>query len=364
MKRVKMILTNRFDPDIRVLKEAEYLRGLGINVEILCWDRENEYLDKPVEYINEIKIKRFYPFARYGSGFKQVKAYIKFIKQVKKYLSEKEYNYLHCHDLDGVIVGFISNSKKSKLIFDMHEIYEIQGSKQRIRYIIRMIVNFMQSKSDYIIYVNDLQKKLMKNKNKDKLIYIPNYPEVENFKEVKKTKSEKLRVSYIGTVRQFNELKNLMDASVNINEVKISIHGIGTSYKKLKDIEEDYYNAEVTGIYNYTDSTELYNNTDVLYAVYPMNTLQNKMSYPIKFFESIITLTPIIVSKNSVLEEFIKKYDIGFIVEGNNILDIKRLINEINDNKHLLTEKVNNLKKIQYKYDWNSSIRNINQIYR
>ena len=126
-KKVKMILTNRFDPDVRVYKEAKYLAKKGFDVEILCWDRENEYKDREVEFLDGIKIKRLYPYAKYGTGLKQLKSFYKFILECKKYLKCEEYDYLHCHDLDGVIAGYILKSKDSKLIFDMHEFYEVNG---------------------------------------------------------------------------------------------------------------------------------------------------------------------------------------------------------------------------------------------
>lgn len=182
MKKVKMILTNSFDPDVRVYKEAKYLVAKGYDVEILCWDRENEYKDKDVEVIDGIRIKRFFPYARYGTGLKQLKAFYYFIIECREHLRNKKYDYLHCHDLDGVLAGYISRKNKSKIIFDMHEFYEVQGKKQRIRSIIRFIVNFMQNKSNYIIYVNDLQTTVMKDSNKKKIIYIPNYPDAENYK--------------------------------------------------------------------------------------------------------------------------------------------------------------------------------------
>ena len=35
-----MLLTNGFDPDVRVYKEALYLVGRGFSVTVLCWDRD------------------------------------------------------------------------------------------------------------------------------------------------------------------------------------------------------------------------------------------------------------------------------------------------------------------------------------
>ncbi|MGH4120739.1 glycosyltransferase [Clostridium sp.] len=363
MQKVKMILTNRFDPDVRVYKEAQYLVLKGFDVEILCWDRESEYKSREIEEIDGINIKRFFPYAKAGTGYKQIIPYIKFLKECKNYLRGKEYDYLHCHDLDGVIVGNHIKNSNSKLVFDMHEFYEVQGSKQKIRYIVRAIVNNMQIKSDAIIYVNQMQKDVMKKKNINKLIYIPNYPIASDFENCEKSKSEKLRISYIGAVRQYNELKNLMDACNDIDNIKVSIHGTGVAYKKLNDIKNNYKNIEVTGVYHFSESSKLYSQTDVLYAIYPMNTFQNRNAYPVKFFEAIITKTPIIVSKGSILEKFIMENDIGFVVDGSNVSEITELISYINSHRKLLQEKTENIEKIQFDFSWGEVVKNMDSIY-
>ena len=58
--KVYMILTNGFDPDVRVYKEAKYLVEKNFEVTILCWDRRCEYIDKKEEILDGIKIKRFF----------------------------------------------------------------------------------------------------------------------------------------------------------------------------------------------------------------------------------------------------------------------------------------------------------------
>ncbi|SHK12337.1 Glycosyltransferase involved in cell wall bisynthesis [Caminicella sporogenes DSM 14501] len=359
-----MILTNSFHPDVRVYKEAKYLVTKGFDVEILCWDRENEYINREVEEIEGIKIKRFFQYAKYGTGYKQIIPYIKFIKKCKKYLKNKEYQYLHCHDLDGVIAGFFCKSRNCKLIFDMHEFYEGQDRNQILKFIIRQLVNLMQDKSDTIIYVNEIQKTTMKQKNYDKLIYLPNYPESKSYIGCTKIQSEKLRVSYIGAVRQYNELKNLMDACKNIEGVEVFIHGAGTSYSKLKEIESNYNNVNITGLYHYSQSAYLYSQADILYVVYNMKINNWKISYPVKFFEAIITKTPIIVSKGSMLEEFLKDNDIGFVVDGNNVEEIRELIEYINSNRYILDEKMKNIEKIQFNFTWEEIVKNLYQIYK
>lgn len=120
MKNVKIIAAEEISDDQRVLKEAEYLTNKGFNVEILCWDREGQFREKEIEIINTVRIKRFYPRAIYGSGLKQVIPFAKFIFLCRKYLKNREYDFLHCQNLDGFIVGYFINKN---IIFDMREYY-------------------------------------------------------------------------------------------------------------------------------------------------------------------------------------------------------------------------------------------------
>lgn len=363
MKKVIMIVTNRYDPDIRVHKEAQYLKSRGFDVEILCWDRENQYSDKAIDEIDGIKIKRFFPYAKCGTGIKQIKAYIRFIIELNTYLKDTNYDYLHCHDLDGIIAGYFGKLKKSKLIFDMHEFYEMQGEKLKYKWIIKVMVNYLQNKSDAIIYVNEMQVKELKNKLKLKSIYLPNYPNIIDYLGIKKNENLTLNISYIGVVRQFNELKNLMEACNGLEDVFISIHGDGGAYNKLNSIKENYSNIEMTGRYNPKESSKIYSDTDISYIVYSKHNPQHMIGYPVKFFEAIITKTPIIVAKGSVLEDFVREHDIGFVVDGESVEEIKYLVSNINVNRQGLKEKIKNIEKIQFNYSWEEVVKNLDKIY-
>lgn len=364
MKHVKMILTNRFDPDVRVYKEAKYLAAKGYDVEILCWDREHDYIDRENEEIEGIRIRRFYPYSRYGTGVKQLFAYCKFILECRKYLAHQTYSYLHCHDLDGVIVGWLARKNTSSLIFDMHEFYEANSAGiQKLRYVVRAVVSFFQNRCDHIIYVNDTQVGPMSQANRCKLVFLPNYPEAVVYQGCEKTESQMLRISYIGAVRQYSELKNLLDASSGMKGVEVHIHGAGVAYESLREIAPYYPNAYVTGRYHFNESARLYSETDVLYAIYPSSSEQYMTSYPVKFFEAIITKTPIIVGKDTVMAEFVESKDIGFVVDGDSVEQIRTLIQYIDNDREVLDRKTANLSKIQFDYSWEEVVTNLDRIY-
>lgn len=204
----------------------------------------------------------------------------------------------------------------------------------------------------------------MSNKNKRKKVFLPNYPDIENYKGSEKTKSDKLRISYIGAVRRYNELKNLMDACKEFEDVFISVHGSGVHTEKLQKIQKNYNNVQVTGKYDFKESARLYSECDILYAMYPMISLQDKVGIPVKYYEAIITKTPVIVSRGKDPAKFIKKQNIGFVLDGNDVGEIRELVDYVRKNRHILQEQMQNLARIQYDYSWDEVVKNLDGAYR
>lgn len=355
--KVYMILTNGFDPDVRVYKEAKYLVTQGFDVSILAWDRKCEYKDKEEENIDGIKVKRFFIPSIPGTGLKQMLPYFKFIKEIRKYLNKEEYKYLHCHDFDGIIVGLATKKgKNKKLIFDMHEIYTHYSYSKNILF--NKIFSQALKISDHIIYVNNDQ--IMQITNKDKLVFLPNYPEKVVYLPIEKTNKYKFRINYIGTVRDYDSLTTLAELANTGSELDIGIYGTGVSLNKLK---ENYNSSSITFYGKYDgirDSGKIYRNTDILYCVYNPEVKNWKNAYPVKLFEAIITKTPIIVAKDTKVGDFVERNEIGETVEFGNIKSLKDKVQKITCeyNKYQA-----NLLKIKDKYNWENVVKNLDKIY-
>lgn len=362
MHKIIMVLGKEYNGDVRVYREAIYLKSLGYEIEVLSWDRENNNINTPIENIEGIKVIRFYPYSRYGTGIKQILPYLRFVLLCVKYIKSNHHEYLHCHDLDGMLVGLFIKGK-SKIVFDMHEIYESQTNNKKIKMILRILTKSLVKVAYKVVYVNEVQKNALPGKFADKFVYLPNYPNVDMFGDVEKTESSSIRISYIGKVRQYEELKNLIDVCKELKNIKVFIHGDGIAYEKLFDYSADLDNIVVSGKYNFQQSSLLYSETDILYAVYPTSNLQNRLSYPIKLFESIITKTPIIVSKNTKMEQFVLENDIGFVVDESDVNNIKCVIEKILADISILELKKKNIEKIQYNYTWEAMVNNLKEIY-
>ena len=130
--KIAMILTNGFDPDPRVYKEAKSLVKLGHSVDILCWDRSGTYTDKEEEIINGIKIKRFFENAKYGSGYKQIFKLFAFKNSVLNYIKANDFEAIHCHDFDGLFIGHSVNKYlKNMLVYDEHDLFYTYFSERK-----------------------------------------------------------------------------------------------------------------------------------------------------------------------------------------------------------------------------------------
>lgn len=352
MKKIAMVLTNAFNPDVRVYKEAKYFVEQGHEVTIYAWDRKCEC--KECEEVDGIKVKRIQVESVAGSGAKQILPSIKFMNELKKILNKAEYDILYCHDLDGAIAGYFVGNKKTTFVFDMHEIYN-DYFYYRIPLIGKSLFKRLINYSNHIVYVNEKQIENFERNNLKKSIYIPNYPVKGMYVPIEKENSNKLRVNYIGAVRDYDSLNTLL--SIENGEIEIKVYGMGTAYDKLK---MDHYgnNSKLIGRYDgIKESGEIYRNTDILYCVYDPNIENWKMAYPVKLFEAIITRTPIIVCKGTNLEAFVNKYGIGLAVEYGNKDELLECIFKIREN---YTSYVENIKRIENNYNWENTISNLN----
>lgn len=374
-KRVKMLLDNNFQPDVRVYKEARFLVERGYDVEIIAMDKKNEKLDKQDEVMDGIKVHRLYPRSKYVTGlinkykiiskFKMFIYFIWLIKfgcQTKTYLKkDSAYCYLHCHDLMMAALAAII-LKDKLLVFDMHEYY-LKGDNSKRDWMLQKILTYTQNKAAYIIYVNNFQLKGISEENRRKCIELPNYPDIHLFKEIDKTVTSKIRIAYIGAARDYMSLKFFIDASCN-PDFEFRIHGIGSSYQELKKYAESIGKNEIlTGTYDGINDIEmLYRNTDILYCVYQTKSANWQSAYPVKFFEAILTCTPIIVNEKAPYAKMVIDKRIGFCIDAEDPEALPTLLGNITI--ETLAEMKKNLYDIRFDYTWDKKVCNLLEIYK
>lgn len=362
MKHVVMILTNGYHPDVRVKKEAEYLEALGYRITILCWDRDNRFKDRAAEEQGKIRIVRFFPYAQYGSGVcKQFKSYLQFLKECRKYLIKIDFDFLHCHDLDGAMAGCLSAKKGIPVIFDMHEYY-VNAHNPLKRWIQTALVQYCQRRASWIIYLNDRQKRDIIKKDMDKVVFLPNYS--KKFSDQKKAFSEFIRISYIGEVRCKTEMENLILAAAKVGGIQVNIHGGGVCYQELAEKYGTWPDVYFTGRFLPEQVEELYRNADYIYAIY--DKIQNHTTgYPVKFYEGLNSVTPVIAGKKTSIGAFVEEHGVGFTVDGSSPEDVEALLQKLRGRRELVEGCRRNIREqgLDQQFVWDDIVKNLDKIY-
>lgn len=363
--KIQMLLTNPFTGDVRVYKEAKYLVSRGHDVEVLCWDKTPEKGLPETEVIDGIKIWRFGIPAVEGSGMKQLGAFRKYIGCCRKHLKATKPDILHCHDLDGAITGRLCGRP---YVFDMHEFYD--KGKQPRKAISHTLARTLAKGARAVVCVAQISIDTYGKGIEDKFFTLKNYSAPEMFGEIRKTPSDKLRVSYIGTVRnQIPEMTALFDAAIGMDDVEVTIYGGGVDLEKLKRLASIYENVTVAGEFDgASQSGDIYRNTDVSYIAYaPENPNYQGQFEPVKLHEAICTKTPVIATQSLNPGKLAKELEIGEAVDTRDRKAVRKALSRFKDAKNkpdgFYETCVKNIEKIAGRYNWNEAVKILDEIY-
>lgn len=385
-----MILTNGFDPDIRVLKESLYLSRY-FKVEVLAWNRKN-YNFTNNETINEnLSVIRFKHTSQPGTGIRQIKQYIKYVFSIKSHLKKNTYEYIHCHDFDGLLAGYLSTllmikKQPSKIIYDAHE-FELGRNTSRMRNpfalrIIKFIEGQLIKKVTSFIFVSQGQKDLMNKtyKLKQSAEIIRNIPPMWDLNEEKVQKNRKyilkqfepLKITHIimyhGIVNVGRGIENLLKVLFHLDNVGLVILGKGpkeyyqTLYKIAKELNVSKY-IHYEKFVEYNKLYEYVGIADLGMVVLPNKNKSEVISLPNKLFENIQALTPVIVSDFPDMREIVHSYKIGEVVNPDDINDIVEKTKMIlsSEKNYLMLKK--NLLSAKNDLYWDKEIIKINRVY-
>lgn len=357
-----MLLTNPFRPDPRVYQEAKALVSDGHDVTILCWDREGNYPSE--EVIDGIKITRLFIPSRYGVVSDFIPGILKFYIKSIKYAKNIKWDVIHAHDLDTLPLAVIlSKLGGGKIVYDVHDHYTSMIEdvvSPKISRIIRYFEKVMIKQTDArIAATNDLGMEIFKNMRyvvvmnaKDLKEY--NIPEETVWKFRKEINPEdKFLIVYIGILKMWTSLPQIIDAVKDMKDVLLLIGGDGPHkaeiLKKIKDAENIRYLGWIK-----RESIPLYTKaSDIIILISNPDKDYTRVAVPNKIMEALASGKPIIAGEGTAGGRIVKECNAGLLCRFGDVKCIQKRIRYLMENVDACQEFGKNARKCaEKKYNW------------
>lgn len=357
--QIVMLLSNGFDPDPRVYKEAKSLVNAGFQVLVLAWDRDDLYPQE--EIIHGISVFRIRTKGYYGKGLSSILSFFKFYITVLKKLSKMKAYFLHCHDVDTLLIGLIVLLlRKVKIVYDPHEVNYFSHLNSVIRYNVEILERLGAKFVCAAFYTNDNQQvKLLRLKYK-KIFEVRNCPETSFAKKSKKPAetSKNINLGWIGQIRESVGIKNILSLASNLKDFKISVIFVGKvspNYKvKFEELMKEFNHLDIRYIDTipYYEVGSYYEQLKISLLLYDQVTefVDNTST---KLYESLafgipVISTPIGDSRNIIVES-----ECGKIIEFNQMHELDNMVSELLKNPSLIENMgERGYNYFRLKYNW------------
>lgn len=287
---------------------TDILNKLGIDYDVIQWDRFKNH-----ELVQDENIYTFGEKCSLGGDrIKKIVPYIHFRKSVVYLIKKNNYsNVIVFNTLPAIfIIDYLVRGFYKKFIFDYRDY-----SYEKYSFY-KMLVNYIVDKS-YATVISS--KGFLKFIDYKKNVYVSH--NISNCGESYNTAVDlakaNITIGFVGLVRYDNEDKNLIDQLKNHHTYKLLY--VGKKY--IESTIEEYCknegitNVKFSGEFKNEDKPKIYEEIDIINAIYGNETYEVTTALPNKLYDCLIFKRPMIVSSGTYLAEIVKKYNLGIAVD-------------------------------------------------
>lgn len=329
-KRKKIIIVRSLKgyPDSRVEKEV-YSLSKEYDVKVFGWDRDGEYSNpkstmvmvfgKEIEYVH-VGIK-----APRGEGFKRLfRAMLCFWKMEYNYLKKNvnQFDAIHACDFDTAFVAsIIARKYKKKLIYDIFDYYaESHKGPAPILRLIKHLDDSIIERADITIICSEQRREQIKDSNPREICVIHNSPISIPLKEnriILDNNDMRPSLVYVGLLSKDRYLEKITKVIARRSDIVWHVGGWGVLDEYFRNISEKYENIIYYGEVPYTKALQLESECSIMTALYDPSLQNHKYAAPNKFYEALMLGKPLIMMKNTGMDETIKTNNLGVVLECN-----------------------------------------------
>lgn len=349
-KQVLFLRSTSVVNDSRAKKEIDFYKENNCNVIVLGWNRQK--LNIPDT--EDIRYIMYEKKSEYGNGLKNIFKMFGFemyiYRKVKKY--KNNIDIIHACDFDTAFVAYKAFRKsRTKFLYDIYDFYVDCHNLKKLKGVVEKKDIKLINNSDIVLICSEKRKQQITKSNPKKVLIIHNSPEVvEKNTEMKPFDEKCVKVCYVGILQDDRLLVEVCNEVKNSKEVELHIGGFGKYETYFENMAKKYHNIKYYGSMNYDEVLKLEKDCDILFATYNPEILNHKYSAPNKVYEAMALGKPIIVCKNTGIDEMVSNNKIGYAIDYS-AKEFMDKIKNINELEYLSMAK--NAKKVYLeKYSW------------
>jgi len=333
-----MFLAKAFQTDPRPRQEAKSLVNAGYSVFVLAWDREHQF--NSIENVDGAMVRslEYLHLGRFsGSGLAlgalilQILLFLETLKLVGRLGARP---IVHAHDLNTLLPACLLRTLRISigLVYDCHELsYAAYGEffNPNMGRIIQAIEKRYIGYADAVLTVSETVASYLRRFNsRTEVVY--NCPQAADIPRIPREEArsrldlpiDAFIVSSVGTIRYDSRLDLMIHVATFTKKQNIQylIVGDGPSAFGVREAARASGDIHLKILPRVSRETALLFvlASDLTWAVYQhgIESLNPRVTIPWKFFESLACGVPLVVEKDTIRADMVRKFKCGVVLES------------------------------------------------
>jgi glycosyltransferase involved in cell wall biosynthesis len=366
---ISVVLPDNINTASRASKEILSFKKLGYTVKLVYMPPAYAYEEMRNPNISSYVRIRLWSRSLPKNTFCWAIKYIEFFLRVFFSLVKQRPSVVFCHDLMPLLPSFIySKVFFKKMIYDSHEIHrQILHPLQPVRFW-NKVETYIINNIELTVITDHHRMNYMINEagvkaEKIKPLYnFPHLSELRSAGKQLKTMYPGKKVVYTGIImpgRYIDEvIKSIQYWKEDLNFYLVGdggdefINELKALSQELKISSRVHFLPAV----KWNELVDFIDDSDVAFAFYKDNCLNNLYCSPNKLYEALASGTPVIGTENPMIKEVVGELDFGICLnfKSINAETIGSGVNEISEREYSNKKRLQVKQKIRDKYSWES----------
>ncbi len=327
---VVMLLSNGYEPDRRVQKEAHTLAAAGYRVTIIAWDRRGNLPPHEIEQKSEsrVAVVRIGVPAGYGTGRDLLPRMLLFWWRALHELRRARPAVVHAHDLDTLPLAWgYGQNVGIPVVFDAHEFYPgmVRANVgKRLSLALEAMENMLVARVAGVITVG--QRLADRYRAMGARVWIVHnsqpLPDLGPLNELGREKrralgvpEEDLLLIYVGMLTPDRLIMPLVEAVTQMDHVWLAVGGEGPQRTTLEAAAATCERIKVLGWVPQDDVVRVVSSGDVVYYGLDKNNLNSRYFMPNLAFHALAAGRPLLVTPTGEIADMVGQTGCGVVMD-------------------------------------------------